>query len=82
MAKKRFSGPKYANGNYKAQQKAYNRTKTLERSQELLCGLLQQVKLNYLAQVNRAGIAALMEELDELTAPVPLSPEPPATPQA
>ena len=27
MAKKRFSGPKYANGNYKAQQKAYNRTK-------------------------------------------------------
>ena len=27
MAKKQFSGPKYANGNYKAQQKAYNRTK-------------------------------------------------------
>jgi len=27
MASKRFSGPKYANGNYKAQQKAYNRTK-------------------------------------------------------
>ena len=24
MANKRFSGPKYANGNYKAQQKAYN----------------------------------------------------------
>jgi len=38
--------------------------------------------LNYLAQINRAGIGALMEELDELTAPVPLSPEPPATPQA
>ena len=27
MAKKRFSGPKYANGNYKAQPKACNRTK-------------------------------------------------------
>ena len=28
MAKsKGFSGPKYANGNYKSQQKAYNRTK-------------------------------------------------------
>ena len=27
MAKPRFSGPKYANGNHKSQQKAYNRTK-------------------------------------------------------
>ena len=27
MAKRRFSGPKYANGNYKAQQKAYNKTR-------------------------------------------------------
>ena len=26
MGKKRFSGPKYANGNHKSQQKAYNRT--------------------------------------------------------
>ena len=25
-SKKRFSGPKYANGNHKSQQKAYNRT--------------------------------------------------------
>jgi hypothetical protein len=49
---------------------------TLERSQELLCGLLQQIKLNYLAQMNRAGIDALMDELDELTS------EPPATPPA
>jgi len=40
---------------------------TLQRSQELLCGLLQQLKLNYVAQVNRAGIDALMDELDELT---------------
>ena len=51
---------------------------TLERSQELLCSLLQQVKLNYIGQVNRAGIDALMDELDELAAPT--SPAaPPAT---
>lgn len=54
---------------------------TLERSQELLCALLQQLKLNYLAQMNRAGIDALMDELDELTAPIS-SAEPPATPPA
>ena len=61
---------------------ALERGDTLERSQELLCGLLQQVKLNYLAQVNRAGIGALMEELDELTSPGATTPEPPATPPA
>tara|TARA_E500000305_G_scaffold77205_2_gene62815 strand:+ start:1702 stop:1959 length:258 start_codon:yes stop_codon:yes gene_type:complete len=27
MGNKRFGGPKYANGNHKSQQKAYNRTK-------------------------------------------------------
>ena len=27
MAKSRFSGPKYANGDHKSQQKAYNKTK-------------------------------------------------------
>ena len=54
---------------------------TLERSQELVCALLQQLKLNYLAQVNRAGIDALMDELDELTAPISPA-EPPATPPA
>ena len=27
MAKSRFSGPNYANGNHKSQQKAYNKTK-------------------------------------------------------
>ena len=27
MAKQRFNGPKYSNGNHKEQQKAYNRTK-------------------------------------------------------
>ena len=51
---------------------------TLERSQQLLCELMQQLKRNYLTQVNRAGIDALMDELEELTAP----PEPPATPPA
>jgi hypothetical protein len=34
-----------------------------------------------LAQMNRAGIDALMDELDELTAPIS-SAEPPATPPA
>jgi hypothetical protein len=47
---------------------------TLERSQQLLCSLLQDLKLTYLAQVNRAGIDALMDELDELTSPVAASP--------
>jgi len=52
---------------------------TLQRSQQLLGALLQQLKLNYLAQVNRAGIDALMDELDELTVPGPgLPPTPPA----
>ena len=45
---------------------ALERGATLERSQLLLCTLLQQIKRNYLAQVNRAGIDALMDELDEL----------------
>jgi len=53
---------------------------TLERSQQLLCTLLQEIKLTYLAQVNRAGIDALMDELDELTSPP--GPGQPATPPA
>ena len=54
---------------------------TLERSQELFCALLQQLKLNYLGQINRAGIDALMDELDDLA--VPINPaEPPAIPPA
>jgi hypothetical protein len=48
---------------------ALERDSTLERSQILLCALLQQIKRNYLGQVNRAGIDALMDELDELTSP-------------
>ena len=48
---------------------ALERGSTLERSQLLLCTLLQQLKRNYLAQMNRAGIDALMDELDELAEP-------------
>ena len=48
---------------------ALERGSTLERSQLLLCTLLQQLKRNYLAQMNRAGIDALMDELDDLAGP-------------
>ncbi len=53
----------------------------LERSQELLCTLIDGAKGTYLRQINRAGIEALIQELDQLmTAPGPVSPEDPATP--
>jgi hypothetical protein len=53
----------------------------LERSQELLCTLIDGAKGTYLSQINRAGIEALIQELDQLmTAPGPVSPEDPATP--
>ncbi|MEN9540708.1 MAG: hypothetical protein RLZZ459_799 [Cyanobacteriota bacterium] len=48
---------------------ALERGNTLESSQLLLCTLLQQLKFTYLAQINRAGIDALMDELDDLAAP-------------
>ena len=48
---------------------ALERGSALERSQLLLCTLLQQLKRNYLAQMNRAGIDALMDELDDLAGP-------------
>ena len=48
---------------------ALERDSTLESSQLLLCTLLQQLKFTYLAQINRAGIDALMDELDDLAAP-------------
>ena len=42
----------------------------LERSQELLCALIDGAKGTYLSQINRAGIEALIQELDQLiTAP-------------
>jgi hypothetical protein len=49
----------------------------LEQTQQLLCALLQQIKLNYVAQVNRAGIGALMDELDEITLPLHTALQPP-----
>ncbi|MEX0589223.1 MAG: hypothetical protein WD136_08195 [Cyanobium sp.] len=42
----------------------------LERSQELICALIDGAKGTYLSQINRAGIEALIQELDQLiTAP-------------
>ncbi|WP_255093227.1 hypothetical protein [Synechococcus sp. J7-Johnson] len=41
----------------------------LERSQQLVCALLEELKLTYLAQINRTGIDALIRELDQLTVP-------------
>jgi hypothetical protein len=49
----------------------------LEQTQQLLCALLQQIKLNYVAQINRAGIGALMDELDEITLPLHTALQPP-----
>ena len=46
----------------------------LERSQELLCLVLEVVKANYLSQINRAGIESLIDELDLLT----VKPAPPS----
>jgi hypothetical protein len=39
----------------------------LERSQQLLCAFLEDVKRTYVSQINRAGIEGLMDELDLLT---------------
>ena len=38
----------------------------LERSQALLCDLLEELKRNYLSQISRAGIEGLIDELDQL----------------
>jgi hypothetical protein len=50
----------------------------LERSQQLLCTLLEVFKANYLSQISRAGIETLIDELDLLTVKVPASPEEPS----
>jgi len=39
----------------------------LQRSQELLCALLEELKTTYLSQISRSGIEALIQELDQLT---------------
>ena len=62
----------------------------LQRSQELLCSLLEELKTTYISQISRAGIEALIQELDQLTtgpgAPADLSadlsPAEPPTPPA
>jgi hypothetical protein len=38
----------------------------LQRSQDLLCALLEEVKTTYLGQISRAGVGGLIEELDQL----------------
>jgi hypothetical protein len=38
----------------------------LQRSQDLLCALLEEVKRTYLSQISRAGVGVLIEELDQL----------------
>ena len=45
MAKQRFSGPKYANGNHKSQQKAYNKTPKGKALIENANRLRKQLKL-------------------------------------
>ncbi len=40
----------------------------LQRSQELICALIEGVKGTYLSQINRASIEALIQELDQLMA--------------
>ncbi|MEB3184955.1 MAG: hypothetical protein VKM97_03630 [Cyanobacteriota bacterium] len=58
----------------------------LQRSQDLLCALLEELKTTYLSQISRSGIEALIQELDQLiTGPAvaaPLSPAAPPTPPA
>jgi hypothetical protein len=38
----------------------------LQRSQDLLCTLLEELKTTYLSQISRSGIEALIQELDQL----------------
>lgn len=45
---------------------ALERGPALERSQELLCALIEEVKRTYLSQISRAGIEGLIDELDQL----------------
>jgi len=40
----------------------------LQRSQDLMCALIEGVKGTYLSQINRASIEALIQELDLLMA--------------
>jgi hypothetical protein len=46
---------------------ALERGPVLQRSQELLVAMLEELKTSYISQVNRSGIEALIQELDQLT---------------
>ncbi len=54
----------------------------LQRSQELLCALLEQLKTTYISQISRSGIEALIQELDQLTTQAGVSPAAPPIPPA
>jgi len=57
----------------------------LERSQELVCALLEEVKRTYLGQLSRAGVGGLIEELDLIMVREGLAGgelNPPASPKA
>ncbi|MEO1001497.1 MAG: hypothetical protein AAFX65_00120 [Cyanobacteria bacterium J06638_7] len=43
----------------------------LQRSQDLICALIEGVKTTYLSQISRARITSLIEELDQLMASAP-----------
>lgn len=43
----------------------------LQRSQDLVCALIEQLKGTYLSQISRSGIEALIQELDELVTAQP-----------
>lgn len=53
----------------------------LERSQQLLCALLEDVKRTYVSQISRAGIEGLMDELDQLTLKGVKPGSPPSAPE-
>jgi hypothetical protein len=62
---------------------ALERGPALQRSQELLCTLLEDLKTTYISQISRSGIEALIQELDQLTISpgAAVSPAAPSTPE-
>ncbi|MGB5136304.1 MAG: hypothetical protein WBN89_14130 [Prochlorococcaceae cyanobacterium] len=46
----------------------------LQRSQDLVCGLIEGLKSTYLSQISRARITSLIDELDQLMAAGPPAP--------
>ncbi|MEB3308141.1 MAG: hypothetical protein VKK98_08335 [Cyanobacteriota bacterium] len=60
---------------------ALEKGQALQRSQELLCTLLEGLKTTYLSQISRSGIEALIQELDQLTTG-PMASVSPADPAA